>query len=217
MDINSPPSKKILLVEFILICIGVPFTLIYFKLAPYMFVFLWSALLICVYLHRKTPDTKNISIWRWKEVTWQNIKPILIRFFISSALLIPLVYILIPERAFGLLSQRPDIWWKVMLLYPLLSAAPQEFIFCTYFFARFKYLFTNKKHLLTAATIIFACTHMLYLNWVAPILSLFAGYFFAQTYTKTRSLALVSLEHALYGNMIFTIGLGYFFFGGRIN
>jgi uncharacterized protein len=216
MEKSKQPSKLILIIEFCLVCIGVPFMLIYFRLAPYMFIFLWSALLICIYLYNSTPDTKGVDIWKWKEVNWKNLKPILIRFAISSVLLIGLVYILIPERAFSLLSQRPEIWWKVMILYPLLSAAPQEFIFCTYFFARYKYLFTKQKILLAAATIIFACTHILYINWVAPVLSMFAGYFFAQTYMKTRSLALVSLEHALYGNMIFTIGLGYFFFGGRV-
>lgn len=210
-------SKKFLIAEFLLICITVPFVLIYFRLAPYMFVFLWSALLICIYSYRKTPDTKGVPIWRWNEVNWKNLKPILIRFSISAVLLIGLVYMLIPERAFSLFNERPKIWFTVMVMYPLLSAAPQEFIFCTWFFARFKYLFSNEKTLLTAATIIFACTHILYINWVAPILSLFGGYFFAQTYIKTKSLALVSIEHALYGNLIFTIGLGYFFFGGRVN
>ena len=216
MSNQTAPSKRALLAEFILICIGVPFTLIYFRLAPYMFIFLWSACAICFYLYRKTPETNGVDIWKWNEVNLKNLKPIIIRFIISTLLLIPFVYVVAPERAFGLLTERPEIWLRVMVLYPLLSASPQEFIFCTYFFARYKYLFTNERLLLAAATIIFACTHILYINWVAPVLSAFAGYFFAQTYIKTRSLALVSLEHALYGNMIFTIGLGYFFFGGRI-
>ncbi len=211
------PNKKILLAEFILICICVPATLIYFRLAPYMFLFLWSATLICLYSYRKTPDTKDVPIWRFNEVNRKNLKPILIRFLISSIPLIALVYILVPERAFSLPQERPELWLRIMFIYPLLSAAPQEFIFCTWFFARFQYLFKDQKTLLTAAAIIFACTHILYINWVAPILSLFAGYFFAQTYSKTKSLALVSIEHALYGNLIFTIGLGYFFFGGRVN
>jgi membrane protease YdiL (CAAX protease family) len=214
---SSRPSKISLIIEFSIICIGVPFTLIYFRLAPYMFIFLWSACALCVYLYKKTPDVKGADIWKWNEVNSKNLKPILIRFIISTILLIPFVYAVAPERAFGLLTERPEIWWRVMILYPLLSAAPQEFIFCTYFFARYKYLFTNQKFLLAAATIIFACTHILYINWVAPVLSAFAGYFFAQTYMRTRSLALVSLEHALYGNMIFTLGLGYFFFGGRVD
>lgn len=210
------PSKKILLAEFIIICIGVPACMIFFRLAPIVLLALWIATLVCIVSYHYTPGTKGEPIWRFNEVNWKNLRPILLRFILSSSLLGALVYIFMPEKLFSFVSERPEIWWRVMVFYPIFSAIPQEFIFCTWFFTRFKYLFTNEKHLLTAATIIFGCTHILYINWVAPTLCLFAGYFFAQTYMKTRSLALVSLEHALYGNMIFTLGLGTYFFGGRV-
>ncbi len=210
------PSKKILIAEFLIICVGVPACMIYFRLAPIVLLALWVATLVCVVSYHYTPGIKGVAIWRFNEVNWKNLKPILLRFAVCSLLLSALVLIFLPEKAFSLFNERPEIWWKVMILYPIFSAIPQEFIFCTWFFTRFKYLFTNERTLLAAAAIIFGCTHILYINWVAPILSLFAGYFFAQTYLKTRSLALVSLEHALYGNMIFTIGLGMYFFGGRL-
>jgi hypothetical protein len=62
----------------------------------------------------------------------------------------------------------------------------------------------------------FAYVHVLFINWVAPPLSLIAGYIFATTYARTRSLSLVTFEHGLYGNSIFLIGLGWFFWGGSI-
>jgi hypothetical protein len=46
------------------------------------------------------------------------------------------------------------------------------------------------------------------------ILTFFGGYLFAYTYAKTRSLLLVSIEHALYGCLLYTIGLGRFFYTG---
>ena len=67
-----------------------------------------------------------------------------------------------------------------------------------------------------ASAIVFAYAHILFINPVAPVLSLLAGYFFASTYAKYKSLALVTIEHALYGNMIFTLGLGYYFWGGSV-
>jgi len=209
------PTKQALIAEFMIICIGFPFCMIYFRLAPFMFTFLWFAALLCVYSYSRTPLTKGAPIWRWQEINWRNLKPILLRFSACTALLAVLICIFMPERFLSLPKERPELWARIMLLYPLLSAVPQEFIFCTYFFARYKYLFKNERTLLLAAAVIFGCTHILYINWVAPILSLFGGYFFAQTYVKTRSLALVSLEHTLYGNMLFTIGLGLFFYGGN--
>lgn len=211
----ASPSRRLLIIEFLLICVLLPTIIIYFRLAPYMFGFLWCTAALTFILYRLTPATKGVAVWRFSEVNKRNLNPILLRFIIASALLLALVYVFVPEKAFSLPRERPDIWWKVMTLYPLLSAVPQEFIFCTYFFARYQSLFKNQTMLLWVGSAVFAYAHVLYINPVAPVLSLAAGYFFAQTYMKTRSLALVSLEHALYGNMIFTIGLGSYFFAGR--
>ena len=46
------------------------------------------------------------------------------------------------------------------------------------------------------------------------LLSGVGGVLFARTYLTSGSLAMAALEHALYGNFIFTIGLGEFFFHG---
>jgi len=149
-------------------------------------------------------------------VNWQNVKPMLIRFAISSVLLLVFISLYDPERRFALIADKTDLWVRVMLLYPLLSALPQEFIFCTFFFARYGCFFKTEKTMIWASAIVFAYAHILFINPVAPVLSLLAGYFFASTYAKYKSLALVTIEHALYGNMIFTLGLGYYFWGGSV-
>ena len=66
------------------------------------------------------------------------------------------------------------------------------------------------------SALIFCFAHVFFINWVAPLLSLFGGLMFATTYSKTNSLLLVSIEHALYGNTLFFIGLGWFFWGGSV-
>ena len=50
--------------------------------------------------------------------------------------------------------------------------------------------------------------------WEAVAISLAGGLLFAYRFTRTRSYLAVVLEHALYGDLIFTIGLGRFFFTG---
>jgi len=104
-----------------------------------------------------------------------------------------------------------------MLLYPIFSALPQEFIFCKFFFYRYKSLFKNDNNLVIFSGIFFSITHLLFLNFIAPILSLIGGLLFANTYKKYRYLLLVSLEHCLYGNTLFFIGIGWYFWGGSVN
>ena len=71
--------------------------------------------------------------------------------------------------------------------------------------------------MVTMSAVAFCVAHILFLNWVAPILGLLAGIIFANTYRRTNSLAMVTLEHSLYGNAIFVMGLGWYFWGGSIN
>ena len=42
------------------------------------------------------------------------------------------------------------------------------------------------------------------------------GYLFARTYARSESTLMVSLEHALWGDFLFTVGLGWYFWGGSI-
>ena len=54
-------------------------------------------------------------------------------------------------------------------------------------------------------------------HWEAVTISFIGGLIFAYRYTRTRSFLAVWLEHALYGDLIFTVGLGRFFFTGVAN
>jgi membrane protease YdiL (CAAX protease family) len=99
----------------------------------------------------------------------------------------------------------------------VLSALPQEFIFCSFFFERYKAFFGEGRGMIVASAVVFAYAHCLYLNPVAPTLSLLGGLIFASTYRKTKSLALVTIEHGLYGNALFLIGLGTYFYSGGGN
>ncbi len=62
----------------------------------------------------------------------------------------------------------------------------------------------------------FGFAHIVFDNWVAPALCAIGGLIFAHTYRRTRSLALASFEHALYGDLVFTLGLGRYFYHGAV-
>jgi hypothetical protein len=59
--------------------------------------------------------------------------------------------------------------------------------------------------------------HIIFHNWIAVILTVFGGMLFAVTYYRSRSTIMVSIEHALFGGLMFTIGLGQFFYIGGIS
>ncbi len=142
----------------------------------------------------------------------------LLHVLLRAALLLPilglLVYLLAPELLFTFPRQRPVIWGAVMLLYPLISVYPQELVFRAFLFQRYRLLFQLQLVRISASALAFGFVHILFGNWLAIVLSTLGGILFARTYAKSRSLLLVVIEHAIYGDFIFTIGLGQFFFHG---
>ena len=104
------------------------------RLAPYMFLFLWSVCFYCLWIDRRTTPQAWPDIWQFQAVNWQNMRPILLRWAICSLGMVVFVAFYDPERLFGLIRQRPQIGPFLLILYPVLSALPQEFIFCHFFY-----------------------------------------------------------------------------------
>jgi uncharacterized protein len=209
-------SKLFLGFEFFLLCVILPTIIIVFQLASYMLLFLWAACAFCWLMYRRYHYEDLRKLWEWQAVTWENLKPVLIRWVICSTLMLVFIWIYDPDRMFGMLRRNPAFVPWLMILYPALSALPQEFIFCTFFFERYAVFFKTDKARITASAIVFAYAHILFINPVAPVLSFVGGLIFAGTFAKTRSLALVTIEHGLYGNVLFLTGLGWYFWHGAL-
>ena len=197
-----------------------PLTIVYFKFSQYILLFLWIISIYGIatlfFFYRKEVSLKKlISINFFKNKKY--IYLIIVRWIFFSFLLLLFTKILFPEKLFLIQKKNLDLLLKIFIFYPIFSAFPQEFIFCTFFFIRYKTLFKNEKNLVFTSAIIFCFAHIFSINWVAPLLSIFGGFIFASTFKKTKSLILVSLEHALYGNSLFAIGLGWFFWGGSVS
>jgi hypothetical protein len=126
-----------------------------------------------------------------------------------------LVLLLSPERFLALPTGRPAGWAAGLILYPFLSAWPQEVLYRVAFFHRYAGLFPGRRALLVANALAFSALHLVYPNAVAPLLSLPAGLLLARTYERTGSMAPVWIEHVLYGALLFTLGLDPYFWDGR--
>ena len=205
------------IIELILLSSIIPYIVLVLKLFNLIIPVL---LLVCVYcIIIYCIENKNFSS-EFKKIFNININiliRIIIRWIFASLILLIITFYFFNEKFFIIQNNKPEILWKIMILYPIFSALPQEFIFCKFFFYRYKSIFKSDNNLVISSALFFAITHILFLNFIAPILSFIGGLLFANTYNKHRSLLLVSLEHGLYGNTLFFIGLGWYFWGGSIN
>lgn len=145
------------------------------------------------------------------EAERRQLRGVLLRFSVCAAGLVALTFALYPEKLFEFPRATPFRWAALLFIYPAVSVYPQELLYRAFFVRRYQSLFPQVNVSLLISALVFAWMHLIFRNYLAIILTLVGGWFFAQTYARTRSLRLVCLEHALYGNLIFTIGLGEYF------
>jgi len=129
-----------------------------------------------------------------------------------------LVGIALITSAFVWLTDRPQLfsvmlnnmlfWLFILLFYSLFSVYPQELIYRTFYFQRYEELFRNKNLLLFVNAIVFSLGHIFFRNALVMIITFLGGLLFALTYYRTKSTLLVSIEHAIYGCWLFTVGMG---------
>jgi membrane protease YdiL (CAAX protease family) len=141
-------------------------------------------------------------------VTFGEIRRVARRFAVFALLLFLAVVIARPEHFLDWPRHRPFTWLAVMMAYPLASVVPQEMLYRGVIFGRIQAFGGSDRTAVWLSAVSFSALHAIYGNVCAVVLTLIGGWFFADTYRRTRSLPLVCVEHALYGNLIFTIGLG---------
>jgi membrane protease YdiL (CAAX protease family) len=156
------------------------------------------------------------SLWRSTALRG-HCKELLLSFAAIAVLIAVTLAWLDPEKLFWLPRHRPVLWAVVMVAYPLLSVYPQEVIYRAFFFHRYRSLFGHGRGMILASAVAFGFMHILFRNWIAVALTLAGGLAFARRYDRSRSLLLTALEHALYGQWIFTVGLGEYFFAGTLS
>jgi membrane protease YdiL (CAAX protease family) len=144
-----------------------------------------------------------------------HLRRVLLRALALAAGLLALTALLLPDSLLQMPRTRPALWVAVLVLYPVLSVYAQELIFRAFFFHRYTLLFGSDRSRVLASAAAFALAHLVMRNVFALVLSFIGGVLFARTYARSRSLLLAGLEHALLGDVIFTVGLGSYFFDGH--
>ena len=160
-------------------------------------------------------DTQFDTSRLWNAgAAWQHLGPVLLRDAVLLVILGIAAWQWKPELLFSLVKRSPVLWAAIMVLYPVLSVYPQEILFRAYFLQRCAPLFGKGWLVIAASALAFGFVHIIFGNWISVVLSTIGGVLFALTYLQSGSLLLACIEHALFGNFIFTIGLGQFFYHG---
>ena len=115
-----------------------------------------------------------------------------------------------PQLLFSLIKRAPRFWLLIMLFYPLLSVYPQELIYRAFFFHRYQPFIWQRHAADLASALAFGFVHIIFGNWLAVALCIIGGLLFSFTYQHTGSLLFTCVDHAIFGNFFFTIGLGRF-------
>jgi membrane protease YdiL (CAAX protease family) len=129
----------------------------------------------------------------------------------SSALLLTGVLVFDRENLFNLPRANLLVWLLLCTFYPVFSAYTQEVLFRTFQYHRYKILFSNQWSFTFASGITFGFAHIVYYSPLSMMLTLLAGLFLSFVYYKTRSVLFTAILHGLLGIVVFTIGLGQYF------
>lgn len=208
--------RTYLFIEFIALFFGLP-SLLYFRLIPLgrpIPALILMAVAGLIYLKRSQGfDLRSAFSLRGFRAAWPGMA---VRFILGGGLLTGLTLILAPEIFLDFVSSRPWLWALVMLLYPLLSVIPQGIIHRGFLFHRYEPLFPDPEIMVLAGASAFCYMHILFRNPIALVLTFIGGLFFGIVYRRTRSILVSSIEHALFGNLIFTLGLGRYLYLGAV-
>ena len=157
--------------------------------------------------------------FRWRELAagWSRIAWRRVAAFAGAAGAVGLAAILTlrPEAAFEPGRSRPWQLVAIVLLYPPLSALPQEVVFRALFFRRYGPVLprgVGAQLALNAA--LFAFAHLAYSSWLVAAMTFAGGLVFAHAHRVRGSFPEAVALHAAAGCVLFALGLGTWFFLG---
>ena len=199
-------SYNLKIIELILLFIILPisFTLNYSPILKLAFGFIGFIYILYVLF-----KTERISIKISKDLNWTKFwKNTLLKFIFIAIFTSLYVWFTSRESFFSVVINKPKMWVLILLFYSIFSVFPQELIYRTFFFKRYKSIIKNEKVFIFMNAVLFSIAHLLFKNTLVLILTFIGGLLFAFSYKKNNSTLLVSIEHALFGCWLFTVGMG---------
>ena len=201
--------KIIRAVEFTFLFVAIPFIVFHQRvvLADYLLCVLTGLACLCAWLLYKEGKLEK-QWYKAKSISLVDLKPILACFglLVVSALFV--MYFWPQLLSFNTTLVMGTSGILVFLLYPLFSVLPQEIIYRTFLFHRYKLLFPSKYARMFLSSLVFSLAHIIYGSLLVLVLSLLVGLLFSYRYFISGNTALVIIEHSMWGSFLFLLNLG---------
>ncbi len=139
-----------------------------------------------------------------------SLKTFAIRFGVIIISSLIFVWFYDASKLFAVMLKKPFLWLGILFVYSFLSVYPQELMYRAYFFKRYEKLFERygSTFFIILNALLFSLAHLMLKNELVLGITFIGGLLFATTYKKSRSLFLASVEHAVFGCWLFTVGIG---------
>lgn len=207
----EPAARAWRRAEFAGLFIGLPLALALVFPPDWVWRVLVAATVVALLLLARTPG------FHWRSlaegaVDWRRVGALALVTAVAAS---GLVWLLVPGQALMLPRRSLELWLAIMALYPLLSALPQELLFRPLFFHRYGDLFPSARAAVLTNGAVFGLAHLMFWNWVAVAMTAVGGVLFAEAYRR-HGFPTAVVMHAVAGCIIFTSGLGSFFYHGAV-
>ncbi len=199
--------------EFAALYIGAPLAIALFMPGRLLFEALALFMVAGMLLLWRTGGFGWHSLVRgWRRMPWLEVLGIAVATLIAGVIILMISN---PARLFDIPRNRPDMLLLIWPLYPLLSALPQELIFRPLFFHRYGALLPPGRGAIAINAAIFSFAHLMYWSWVVALMTFVGGWFFARAYLR-HGFPAAWVLHAVAGNILFAVGMGYYFYSGNV-
>ncbi len=169
----------------------------------------------CYYHLRRHPEFDKGKLWRFRG-TGRQLRNLLLTFLALAPVVAAFTYYQVESRFLAFPQNKPAFWLALLLVYPVIAAIPQEIVFRAFFFHRYRSIFPDQRVMIVMSALSFGLAHIFYNNWIAPVLSFFGGLLFGYRYLKSGSALVAGIEHGIWGDFLFTVGIGWYFYSGSI-
>lgn len=199
--------------EFVALYVGAPLAIALFLNPRWMFAALFGFTLVGIGLIWRTGEFDWRELVRgWGRVRWDRTAAFAL---LVGAAGVGIMAATRPGFMPDVSPERLRFLAMLWLAYPLLSALPQELIFRALFFHRYAPLLPDPRTALLVNAAVFALAHLMYWSVVVTAMTFVGGWIFGRTYRR-RGFPAVWMLHAVAGNVLFTVGMGTYFWSGNV-
>lgn len=192
---------------------AVPLAIAVLLPASTMFPALFAATAVGILLLHLTPG------FRWGDLARGRIEWPAVGVFalVTLATALAVSWVTTDGRPLAFAQANPALLAMILVLYPVLSALPQELVFRPLWFRRYGALMPGGWHGIVLNAAVFSFAHLMYWSAIVAAMTFFGGLAFAWAYERRGSFAMAVAMHAIAGQIVFALGLGMFFYSGNVD